>query len=161
KRVRRAAGEARDWDVFLGTLAKLGWPRGDRRRPGLDFLLGYGTAQRALAQSHLEEAGCQYPFDFDRLISETVAAVHRPANQPELQTMADLAWPMLAGLLRELDEAAAQDLEDYDHLHRVRIVGKRLRYAMEVFAECFEETFRTQAYAAVEEMQEILGNAND
>src|SRR5262249_42588954 len=40
-------------------------------------------------------------------------------------------------------------------------LGKRLRYAMEVFADCFAPAFRDQLYPAVEEMQEILGNAND
>jgi CHAD domain-containing protein len=32
---------------------------------------------------------------------------------------------------------------------------------MEVFACCFEDEFRERYYAAVEEMQEILGRAND
>src|SRR5207253_2514575 len=46
-------------------------------------------------------------------------------------------------------------------LHQVRIAGKRLRYAMEVFADCFPPAFRQTIYPAVEEMQEILGTAND
>ncbi len=32
---------------------------------------------------------------------------------------------------------------------------------MEVFADCFAPAFREQFYPAVEEMQEVLGNAND
>ena len=32
---------------------------------------------------------------------------------------------------------------------------------MEIFADCFLAEFREVHYAAVEEMQEILGNAND
>ena len=36
-----------------------------------------------------------------------------------------------------------------------------LRYAMEVFADCFAPPFREQLYPAVEEMQDILGRAND
>jgi CHAD domain-containing protein len=43
----------------------------------------------------------------------------------------------------------------------VRIAGKRLRYAMEVFAYCFGPKFRDELYPAIEEMQEILGTAND
>src|SRR5262249_22584204 len=64
-------------------------------------------------------------------------------------------------LLEELDQATARDLDDDEHLHRVRIIGKRLRYAMEVFADCFAPPFRKQLYPAVEQMQEILGNVND
>jgi len=50
---------------------------------------------------------------------------------------------------------------DYEHLHRVRIFGKRLRYAMEVFSCCFPKEFRDKIYPTVEKMQEILGQAND
>ncbi len=53
------------------------------------------------------------------------------------------------------------DLTDYTQLHQVRIAGKRLRYAMEVFADCFDPTFRDEIYPRVEQMQEILGRAND
>src|SRR5262249_17462802 len=69
--------------------------------------------------------------------------------------------PTLTRLLAELEEAAGGDLDDYAHLHQVRIAGKRLRYAMEVFAGCFTRPFRDVLYPAVEEMQEILGAAND
>jgi CHAD domain-containing protein len=89
-----------------------------------------------------------------------VAAVQDPDDK-DLETLEDLARPLLAKLLADLDSAAARDLEDYGNLHQVRIAGKRLRYAMEVFAPCFGESFREDLYPAVEEMQEILGNAND
>jgi CHAD domain-containing protein len=160
--VRRAAGAARDWDVFLVSLTA--WEqkaRGRTYRPALDFLIGYALAQRAAAQVSLKAADTGYPFSFDRLQSETVAAVSRPREHHEWQTLVDLARPMLSERLRELDDTALRDLEDYDNLHQVRITGKRLRYAMEVFADCFEPEFREQLYPAVEQMQEILGNAND
>ena len=43
----------------------------------------------------------------------------------------------------------------------MRILGKRLRYAMEMFADCFGPAFREELYPAVEQMQEILGRANE
>jgi CHAD domain-containing protein len=158
--VRRAAGEARDWDVFLITLSAWGQRQKEPHRAGLDFLTGYGEGRRAAAQGELEAAVAGYPFDFDRLLADTVAAVRKP-DDPSLRTLGDLARPLLAGLLKELDEAAGRDLDDYEHLHRVRILGKRLRYAMEVFAGCYAPPFREQLYPAVEEMQEVLGRAND
>lgn len=159
RQVRRAAGEARDWDVFRLTVA--GWPvRSERQRAGLDFLAGYATGRRLLAQEHLREMGADEPFAFDRLRAETVAAVQAPGD-PGLRTLADLAHPLLSELLDGLDAAAARDLDDYANLHQVRIAGKRLRYAMEVFAPCFVDAFRDELYPAVEEMQEVLGNAND
>jgi CHAD domain-containing protein len=161
RRIRRAAGEARDWDVFLAALAAWPRPRTDKQRPGLDLLAGYAAGQRNVAQAHLEQIRLRYPFGFDRLLAETVAAVHKPHPAHGLYMLADLARPLLAGLLDDLDAAAARDLNDYGNLHQVRIAGKRIRYAMEVFADCFAAPFRDEAYPAVEEMQEILGNAND
>jgi len=160
RNIRRAAGEARDWDVFLASLSQWGRQQPGKRKPGLDSLVGYAVARREAAQQQLEAAGEDYPFAFDRFLAETVAAVHKP-HDPDLRTLLDLARPLLTGLLNELEEASGRDLEDYEHLHQVRILGKRLRYAMEVFADCFAPAFREQVYPAVEEMQEMLGNAND
>ena len=158
--IRRVAGEARDWDVFLANLTQWSRGQGASLRPGLNCLVGYVVAKREAAQLQLEGAGKDYPFAFDRFQAETVAAVHRP-HDPRLETLLDLALPRLTGLLKKLDQAASCNLEDYQHLHQVRILGKRLRYAMEVFADCFAPAFRELLYPAVEEMQELLGNAND
>jgi len=159
RQIRRAAGEARDWDVFLDGLVA-GPKATPRCQPGVDFLVGFGVAQRLLAQTALAAASPNYPFAFERFLAETVAAVHKP-RAPEVRVLHDLAQPMLVGLLKELHTAASGDLDNYNHLHEVRIVGKRLRYAMEVFVDCFGPAFRQELYPAVEQMQEVLGKAND
>jgi CHAD domain-containing protein len=161
RKVRRAAGEARDWDVFLLALTQPERSPTPKQRAGLDFLIGYAVAQRDAAQAHLQDVAEDYPFSFDRFLAETVAAVHKPHGAEGGHALIDLARPMLSRLLAELDAAAAEDLDDYDHLHQVRIIGKRLRYAMEVFADCFARPFREELYPAVEQMQEMLGRAND
>ena len=46
-------------------------------------------------------------------------------------------------------------------LHRVRVLGKRLRYAMEIFGDCFETDFKEHYYSLVEQMQECLGQWHD
>jgi CHAD domain-containing protein len=158
--IRRLAGEARDWDVFIAGLTQRGRGPTRRHRPALDSLIGYAVARREAAQYRLEEAGEDYPFAFEQFLAETVADVHKP-DDTGVRNLLDLALPHLQGLLRELEETAMDRLDDYEHLHRVRIVGKRLRYAMEVFADCFDPPFREELYPAVAEMQEILGNAND
>jgi CHAD domain-containing protein len=99
--------------------------------------------------------------DSERLFDKALDAIRTPPADEGLDTLLDLARPLLAGLVAELHSAVAQDLNGYEHLHQVRIIGKRLRYAMEVFAECFPAPFREELYPAVEEMQEILGRAND
>lgn len=157
--IRRAAGAARDWDVFMANLIARKHKRGDQ--PGLDFLYGYAAAQRAVAQVQLEQASPNYPFDFERFLAETVAAVRNPQTASNVEILIDLARPKLSRLLHELSQAVHGNLENYAHLHQVRIIGKRLRYAMEVFADCFAAEFRAESYPAVEEMQDILGRAND
>jgi CHAD domain-containing protein len=158
--IRRAAGAARDWDVFIMDLARQVPANNRRHTAGIDFLIGYAFSHREATQAHLKEFGAASPFAVDRLLGDLLASVHKPAA-PDLRCLIDLARPHLCGLLQQLEEAANGDLDDYPHLHQVRIIGKRLRYAMEVFADCFGPAFREQLYPAVEEMQEILGRAND
>jgi CHAD domain-containing protein len=157
--VRRAAGDARDWDVFLLDLGQRGQRRPAGERPGLDLLTGYAFGQRAAAQSVLEAVSLTHGAGFDEFLTDTVAAV-RPAREGP-PTLLDLARPTLAALHQNLEAAASGDLRDYTQLHQVRIAGKRLRYAMEVFADCFPAPFREEIYPLVEEMQDVLGRAND
>ena len=157
--IRRAAGAARDWDVFLSELPESLPPRSARRAPGLNFLAGYALAERVRAQDLIEEAGADFPAALEHIVASTLHAVREPTTGP--LELGDLAKVDLMALLDDLEEAAAKDLEDYAHLHQVRIVGKRLRYAMELFVDCYESAFRERLYPAIEEMQDILGRAND
>ncbi len=160
RRIRGLAGDARDWDVFQSSLAAWAQDQPPRNRPAADFLFGLALTRRELAQEHLRAAADIYPFQFDRRMADTVAAIHKPqSNGPKL--LLDLARPMLQNLLDELNSAGSHGHDDPDHLHQVRIIGKQVRYAMEVFVDCFDPIFRDQLYPAVEQMQEILGAAND
>src|SRR5581483_9024684 len=95
--------------------------------------------------------------DFEEFIIATVAALRSRATQ----TLAQRAAPLVRELHDEFTAALAGDCDDHAHLHQARIAGKRLRYAMEVFVDCFAPPFREQLYPLVEELQEILGNIND
>jgi CHAD domain-containing protein len=159
--IRRAAGAARDWDVFVADLLQRRPQTQAKDQPGLDFLIGYASGQRDAAQADLVEAGSRYGPGLGDLIDDTVKAVREPPEDKAPKLLRDLGRGLLGDLTRELDWAASQNLDDYEHLHQVRILGKQLRYAMEVFADCFPSSFREEIYPRVEEMQEILGNAND
>jgi CHAD domain-containing protein len=159
RRIRRAAGEARDWDVFRFDVLARQESAPAAQRPGLHYLLGHASGRRAAAQVGLVGTGTREGRRFDALMAETLDAIRPPDGNDE--TLGELARPLLAQLLDELEEKAAGDLGDYAHLHQVRIAGKRLRYAMELFAGCFDESFKEGLYPRVEAMQEILGRAND
>ena len=159
--IRRAAGGARDWDVFLETLRERGKRKlAPQERAGLDFLLAYSLGQRHAAQGALDALASSQPTPFSLFKEATLDEV-RPSHAEGESDLGSIAGPALARLAARLAEAASRDLADYDLLHQVRIAGKRLRYAMEVFGGCRGEAFRQQTYPRVEEMQEILGRAND
>src|SRR5262249_6962446 len=156
--VRRAAGEARDWDVFCLDLRRRAAKSTVRDRSGLDFLTGYAAGQRDAAQVHLVEAGRRQ----EERLRDVVAAALRTIDENNWPaSFADMGRSLLRDLIQELSWAASRNLDDYEHLHQVRILGKQLRYAMEVFESCFSREFRAELYPRVEEMQEVLGLAND
>ena len=145
-RLRRAAASARDWDVFRIDLASR------EGEPG-DFLFGYARGQRDAAQPNLAAAATEFPDGFAAFTREVLDRLDANDGRP----LRELAAPLLGELLTNLHEAARSNLNDYEHLHAVRVLGKRLRYAMEIFASCYAEPFRTEFYPEVEGMQEILG----
>ena len=158
RRIRRAAGAARDWDVFLASLAESKPRWASRQIPTRDLLAGYALSQRGIGQQKLDNLGADFPEGFDKVRTQVLAGI---SIRRARQSLLDLAKPLLAGLLQEIDQGLAGDLDNYAKLHQVRIDGKRLRYALEVFAGCFPRALRTRWYPVVEEMQEVLGDAND
>jgi CHAD domain-containing protein len=158
--IRRAAGAARDWDVFLIELRHRGGTAREADRPGLDFLAGYAAGQRCAAQVSLEHVETDRPESFPDFVNETIDQLHE-CHEDGKTTLIELARSLLGELMIKLRDKASSDLTDYERLHKVRIAGKRLRYALEVFADCFGPELRERLYPMVEEMQEILGRAND
>jgi CHAD domain-containing protein len=161
RRLRRAAGAARDWDVFVLDLTARRQKQPEREQPGFDFLIGYALGQRAAAQVQLEAVAAEEGPALAAALLDIDYHVHESNELGASATLLDLARLLLGERLTALDKAASGDLNDYSHLHQVRIAGKRLRYAMEVFADCFGPVFREAIYPRVEELQEILGRAND
>jgi len=152
--IRQVASVARDWDVFQRTLARVARDRPADQQPAFDFLRGFAFQQRLEAQPGLSGIAAA-TFDADAL----VAAVGEATDGP--RRLGDLAPLVIETLVHELSAALANPHPGGEELHRIRIIGKRLRYAMEIFADCFGPSFRRTLYPAVEEMQETLGDAND
>src|SRR5262249_49999352 len=68
---------------------------------------------------------------------------------------------ILAGELSRLWMLAAQDLESPQTLHQLRIAGKQLRYAFEVFIPALDASFRDDFYPQLEGIQHLLGEIHD
>src|SRR5205807_197113 len=65
--------------------------------------------------------------------------------------------PLVEAFLAAAPAAAADDAA----LHRFRIRGKELRYALELLAGAFPATFRDELYPVAAALQERLGLVND
>ncbi len=161
RKIRRAAGAARDWDVFLAELDRRERDADAKHRGGLEFLMGYALGRRAAASLELEAVHGEESPTFEMFLVRTLEAIRAPDEPSGAALLVDLARPMLFERLKGLEQAALADTTDYPALHQVRIAGKHLRYAMEVFADCFDPTFRQTLYPRIEQLQEILGRAND
>jgi len=72
-----------------------------------------------------------------------------------------LGADVLGELFDAVDRVLDSRLQSPDDFHRLRIAGKRLRYAIELFAGCFDPALRTTIYPLTVEGQQILGRMQD
>jgi CHAD domain-containing protein len=159
RRVRRAAGEARDLDIVLMQCTdRLEHAKPEEAR-ALDLVCGCAIAERIPAQVRLEEACEGYPFKLERWMCDTIGALHSPPRG--VARMRSLGREYLGGLCERIGAAIGAPAPGYEELHALRVLAKKLRYAMEVFAGCFAAPFREELYPCVTELQEILGSVSD
>lgn len=64
----------------------------------------------------------------------------------------------LADFMRARRNAVGGSLEQY---HRTRIAGKRLRYLMDLFSECFDDELGEELYRRLRSGLDLLGRVND
>ncbi len=149
--VRQAAGGPRDFDVFGDRLARTA------TTPAGYALAGYAAGRRAAAGVDLIAAGLACGKKLTRVCDRTPTTIDRDTSD----TLATLALAALTSLFARLSAAAADPPTAPAELHAVRIIGKSVRYAMELFAACFDPPFRAELYAALGRLQEILGTLQD
>lgn len=149
--VRRAAGGVRDFDVFGDRLAR------SAATPAGYALAGYAAGRRAAAEADLTAVARTHGRKLDKVCRRTSDGVDSDNADP----FATVAVAALSDLFARLTAAATNPPTAADELHVVRIVGKQVRYAMELFAPCFGPPFRVDLYPAVVRLQEILGVVQD
>jgi CHAD domain-containing protein len=162
--IRQAAGDARDWDVF-----RLGLPQAKALaaatgRPALDFLTGYALGERTAAQERLARAVASHGLQFIELSQQLPGLARAPeaeAGDDAPATFGTLAATQFGELLGAFDEAVRANPTEPHDLHQLRILGKRARYALEMFVGCFPPAFRDTVYPAIERAQELLGEVQD
>jgi CHAD domain-containing protein len=161
KRVRKAAGDARDLDVL-----RLRWSDPDQHLPAAQapLLLEQVKRRRRKAQWPIEDAYHKFlRKNFERRTRKFVKRVRLRAAQPVAcdQTLGCLARVALGRLVVPYLQAGEAPMTDAESLHAFRIKSKEVRYAMEIFAGAFDVDFRQQLYPIVESLQDRLGAIND
>jgi CHAD domain-containing protein len=156
--LRQAAGDARDLDVLQVRMRNLAEQRQDAQ---LDSVVEQITACRQSAQKPLVAVVKTAKRKGFKNRSRKLAKSVRWKSQRVEPTFREAAMVALAEPVGQFFTAAAADLSDIQVLHAMRIAGKRVRYAMELLAGAFDDSFRGELYATFAEVQEKLGTIND
>jgi CHAD domain-containing protein len=159
KQIRNIAGAARDLDVLA---RRLGEYCETDHAAGCPGLIDRVAEDRKAAQGPI----CEIYFKlmdrgFRRRLKKLIAKTDWRSSESPCPTYLEVARSGLAPLAAEFFTASEGDFENTLALHEFRIAGKKLRYAMEVFAAAFGPAFRKELYPIVEELQEKLGAVND
>ena len=157
RKIRRAAGETRDLDVLIGRLAEERLDaQAERAKRRLLVMLGQ---RRDESRQPLREVLQRLEaVDWSGRIERVV---ERVAEAEIDKSFADFARHGLRPTLRRFFSRADRRQADAEEIHRLRIEGKKLRYAMEIFAVAFPPAVRTACLKALEEMQQSLGQFTD
>lgn len=158
KKLRRAAGVARDLDVLASRLSRRAETSSNSR---LQSILDRIETERAVAQKKLVvERKRLKRTDFESTAQGLLKRVHWRDSLPE-PLFREVAQQTFRTAIDDFLKAAKADLSQLTRLHEMRLSGKKLRYAMELLAGIFEPSFRTRLYPHVQEIQDKLGHVND
>lgn len=158
KKIRRAAGDARDCDVLGERLAR---DYGECRAAPVVALIAERRAAMQPALAKVAER-CRRR---DRLVRKTAKLLKRirPPKGRSARSVrfGDWAAERLAEAASEFFAARPDDTTDMAALHQFRIRAKALRYTIELVAPAFGPELRNEHYPVVEELQERLGRIQD
>ena len=159
RRVRRAAGETREYDVLLAWLESRLAASAD---PAWSKLVARVETLRHAAHGPLVKIQSRLAHKhLSRRVRQLVARVAwRAADAPE-PTHQAYARERLQSVAASFFAAASGALESIEQLHDFRLHGKQFRYAIEIFAEPLGPALRAEVYPLVEQLQERLGAIND
>jgi CHAD domain-containing protein len=161
KRVTRALGPVRDADVFIETFGGMAVDLDEGGRRAVAFLVGQRLGQRErqlerldreLASMDLRLAGKEF--------AHLAASVEKGAQSR--RPLADFAYAAVAeraAVVLRLQPDALDEIRVANQ-HALRILYKRLRYAVEVFATCYGETF-DGVHDVLTSVQDALGDLHD
>jgi CHAD domain-containing protein len=165
RRIRRAAGSTRDLDVLTGRLTRetaapetrssIAAKAAAARGRLLAMLAKRRDVSRQPIRGVLDElAAADWPARVERLVE----GVRRSGRDEPFATFGRRRFRQL---VNRFFRRADRRLEDAADIHQLRIEGKKLRYALEIFAPVFPAAERSACHDALETLQETLGEFTD
>jgi CHAD domain-containing protein len=162
RRITRAAGELRDWDVQRERLEKrLQVADTDSERAALEHVLEHVDEERRQTERRVKKK-------LGRVDLETVHRTVLAALGEAIAHMAapgpgtlEFAWVTLASRVEEVSFDHAGDADTRaTRMHLMRVELKRLRYALELFEPIVGPKY-DELYSRVVELQDLLGAHHD
>ncbi len=157
RKMRQAAGPARDADVLLARLKAT-----SKSTPGYEYVIARLKRQRTNAQQALVEvAEKSKAGQLADSVERCLASLGN--NRPKATGVRfdQFAREALRSASRGMFKLAGVELPTVAQLHQLRIAGKRLRYSIELFHSAFPTALREDVYPIVEKIQTRLGRLND
>lgn len=169
RRLRRAAGEARDLDVLTDRLqlerqsrrqeASPATSRSANARAARSRLVAMLSRQRAVSRQPIREAyerllDADWPRRAERLLD-------RVATRTDERRFDDYARRRFRPIVNRFFAIADRKMRSAEELHAFRIEGKKVRYVLEIFGGVFSPAIRARCTDALEQLQETLGEFTD
>ena len=167
KKLRSAAARVRTADVHLTLLGRQLETASSEDRAAIEHLISFITLERSdRVRALARPARKLSKGKLRRRVKKLLESIkdHSESDQgvsPSTRTFQEAADSSLAVMATDFQDSLAADLNDPEALHAVRLLGKRLRYALEIFAVCLDPTVRDRLYGELASLQEQLGVIND
>ena len=169
KAIAKSLGAVRDEDVVLAALAELGSRANKPVAKGIDAIVEEHQRRRVQARSELtrtiiSSAIAEFRDDF-RTRLRTATNIPDSAGEKDANhvlTFSQVGTRIISARLQEFNEAGGYVYRPLQtkRLHKLRILAKRLRYAVELFAPCWGHEFKKSA-AEIARFQTSLGELHD
>ena len=158
KRMRRAAGEARDCDVQRSRMQQLDADGGVSTKAVLPYVdRRRASAQGPIVDVYRELRRDDFPGRIEQLLNRLDARDDEVCGR----SFGEYAAERLRLAEEHFFAAEAHGEDGYEALHQFRIRAKRLRYTLEILASLHGDAVRRDVYPIVEDLQDRLGEIVD
>jgi len=157
RRIRRAAGPARDLDVLLARLQK-----NQSDDPNCVYLVARLVRHRSEAQQALLQVEAESQSKkFDRSLERCLNFLNQSNRKNSTTPIGKFAKKSLQKASQSVLRLTSTQHPTLEELHELRIAGKRLRYSIEIVHAALNPNLRTELYPLIEKLQSRLGRMND